>query len=267
MKKFDVIISNPPYQDGKHMTFLNTAYTFLNDTGTMLFLQPSTYFVSLLGPLLKRSNRIKFPEKEIKSIELLTNKTFGEFADLYVPLSITKIQRGTDNKNIINVKYEGGNDFEKIDTLSKVNVFGNIPAVFSIIEKFKNKDNILNHVIKEKSRFEWFVELAIIIGDRDINNIAVSKSLVPTQSPKFHNRQTIGFNSEKEAISFISFMRTDFSRKLLELLKLSQNLHRGELSLIPWVDFSKDWDNEKLFDFFDLSQDERLFINTTKKYY
>ena len=58
------------------------------------------------------------------------------------------------------------------------------------------------------------------------------------------------------------YFKTKFVRFSISIYKLNQNLHRGELMAVPYMDFSKEWTDEKLFDYFELTQEERDFINT-----
>jgi hypothetical protein len=42
---------------------------------------------------------------------------------------------------------------------------------------------------------------------------------------------------------------------------LNQNLHRGELRAVPYLDFTQEWDDEKLFNYFGFTQEEIDFVN------
>ena len=55
---------------------------------------------------------------------------------------------------------------------------------------------------------------------------------------------------------------TKFSRFCLSLRKTGGDLNYIDLEMIPYMDFSQEWSDEKLFDYFELTQEERKFINT-----
>jgi hypothetical protein len=55
-------------------------------------------------------------------------------------------------------------------------------------------------------------------------------------------------------------LKTDFSRFCLAIYKTNSQLARGELALIPWLDFTASWDDEKLFEKFDVSQELQDYI-------
>ena len=68
------------------------------------------------------------------------------------------------------------------------------------------------------------------------------------------------FNTELEQNNFISYLKSDFARFCLSLVKNTQNIHYGEMELIPWLDFTEEWDDDKLFAKFDVSQELQDYI-------
>ena len=68
------------------------------------------------------------------------------------------------------------------------------------------------------------------------------------------------FETKQEALSFISYLQTDFSRYLLGLRKITQDIPRDRWKWIPLLDLSKDWTDEKLAQFFKLTEKEQEHI-------
>ena len=68
------------------------------------------------------------------------------------------------------------------------------------------------------------------------------------------------FKSEIEGNNFIEYLKTNFVRFCLSILKNNSQLDRGELSMIPWLDFSKRWTDEELIKEFELEDEEVIFI-------
>jgi hypothetical protein len=63
-------------------------------------------------------------------------------------------------------------------------------------------------------------------------------------------------------------VKTNFVRFCLSINKNNQNLYCGEMSLIPWLDFSREWTDEDLIKEFELTKEEVDFINKhIPKYY
>lgn len=75
--KFDIIVGNQAYQQWMHMKFLEKCFDILKHDGELLFVQPSTNFISL-KPVNQAHNKITNKiEKHIKSIELINGNSFG----------------------------------------------------------------------------------------------------------------------------------------------------------------------------------------------
>jgi len=67
-------------------------------------------------------------------------------------------------------------------------------------------------------------------------------------------------NSENESKSLISYMNTKFCNFFLSLRKKTQNMKPDTCKWIPLVPFDREWTDDQLFDYFNLSQDERNII-------
>jgi site-specific DNA-methyltransferase (adenine-specific) len=63
-------------------------------------------------------------------------------------------------------------------------------------------------------------------------------------------------NSEEEAISLLSYLKTKFANYLLSVRKVSQGVKSDTCKWIPLVPLDKVWDDEKLFEYFNLDTTE-----------
>jgi site-specific DNA-methyltransferase (adenine-specific) len=70
------------------------------------------------------------------------------------------------------------------------------------------------------------------------------------------------FNSEKEAKSLESYVKTRFFRFLVLLKKNTQNAARGVYSFVPLQDFSHPWTDEMLYKKYGLTEEEIAFIES-----
>jgi hypothetical protein len=68
------------------------------------------------------------------------------------------------------------------------------------------------------------------------------------------------FNSDDERTNFINYLKTDFARFCLSIYKIRKDYDAGELELIPWLDFTEEWNDDKLFKFFDISIEQQTYI-------
>jgi site-specific DNA-methyltransferase (adenine-specific) len=72
---------------------------------------------------------------------------------------------------------------------------------------------------------------------------------------------TFEFDTEKKVDNFISYLKTDFARFCLSLLKNSQHLDRGELEFVPYLDFTNEWNDAKLFNHFGVDEEAQNYIS------
>jgi hypothetical protein len=72
------------------------------------------------------------------------------------------------------------------------------------------------------------------------------------------------FNTIEEAQNMYKYLSSNFVRRALSFIKNDQNIN---LRLIPWLDFTQEWDDEKLAKHFDLTQEEIDFVNEIPAYY
>ncbi len=70
------------------------------------------------------------------------------------------------------------------------------------------------------------------------------------------------FNSEKECINLLSYLRTKFTRFLISQLSFSQDITKDRFAFVPLQDFSEAWTDEKLYKKYDLTTEEISFIES-----
>ena len=70
------------------------------------------------------------------------------------------------------------------------------------------------------------------------------------------------FNSEQEAVNFISYVKTKFFRFLVLLIKNTQDAPTRVYSFVPMQDFNESWDDKKLYKKYGLTQKEIAFIES-----
>ena len=70
-----------------------------------------------------------------------------------------------------------------------------------------------------------------------------------------------GFSSEAERNNFLSYCKTKVVRFLLSLIKINGALARGELKVIPWLDFTQEWNDKKLCEEFNIDEELWLYID------
>jgi hypothetical protein len=68
------------------------------------------------------------------------------------------------------------------------------------------------------------------------------------------------FETEVEANNFLNYLKLTIIRFIFSIYKNNQNLHRGELSIIPMLDFTKKWTDIDIIKLFNFTKDEVDFM-------
>ncbi len=73
---------------------------------------------------------------------------------------------------------------------------------------------------------------------------------------------TGSFNTESECLNLLSYLKTKFVRFLVSQLSFSQDITKDRFSFVPIQNFEESWNDEKLYNFYELSNNEIDFINS-----
>ena len=272
--KFDIIVGNPPFNQMIDHKFLSKSFELSTDY--LIFVHPSTW---LLDEKRKQSVFNKSRElvkNNLRSIHLFNGNTAFEIG-LFVPCVITFIDKNyntqvsgifcEDLTRNVEFFYESIWDINKF---SNLNIY---PALKAKIIDGCNKYGSLQSNLNTGQKGDYWVNVGQIRGTpvREKNNASQfakndfytfgKKALqVERQARKQRQKTQFGFKTKNEAENFLSFIKTDFARFCLSLYKINQNLYCGEMLAVPYLDYSKNWTDKKLYDFFDLTEEEIDFI-------
>lgn len=269
---FDVSICNPPYNQMIDMDFLCKNHSI---SDIILYVHPSTWLLDEKGKQRKFIISKEKVEKDLISINLFNGNKIFQIA-LFVPCVITYF-----NKNLIHdtIKCFDKVNEKEINYLSiyEINKFSNNSDFFTLKNKIKiasSKGNLLKH--KNINKGQYYVNTAQIRGNvlknsdqkmvQDDFYTMVTKDTIVTNSKTKH--MFFSFLTQSEAENFLNYIKTDFCRFCLSIYKNNSQLDRGELEIIPWLDFTKKWTDSTLASEFNLSTSEINFIqNSIPKYY
>jgi hypothetical protein len=67
------------------------------------------------------------------------------------------------------------------------------------------------------------------------------------------------FSTRLEADNFLKYIKTDFARFCLSLMKTDKHVN-SKMWIVPFMDFSQEWTDEKLYAHFQISEEEQSFI-------
>jgi hypothetical protein len=294
--KFDVVIANPPYERGKHLDFLDLSFELLNQGGQCIFIHPSEWLVNkkrISSSTKKRSQykvlRDKYDCHET-SIRFVDNP-FGENAKIFLPITITSITKNNNSsirfiderKSLVYGKYrfKSPSTFN-LQTLAHVSQWGDGKTEQSFLDKVYAtlSNNFKLHL--DKVYGNWYVSLSTVSADgfiehvyldgvyRKISNmysVTNSMCLSPTNEPQTTSRgkqkMFVSFQTQSEAQNCIDFLtKTKFMRAYLAIIKSDQNVKSGLTDLLPYLDFTKIWNDSSLYSYFNLTQDEIDYIES-----
>lgn len=281
MKKFDVVVGNPPYKWGMHLTFFNFGFDFLlKEHGHQAVIQPSTPFIMRKPTKDNNSTqRTKEIVTEHKTRITLINGNDHFDAGFFVPHSITIVEKVKDTAiEVVYSHYDKNNtDVHVYDTIDNVYMHGN-DIVLGIKDKiFAKMDiNVASRLSRKGYAAKYYVKINLIAANipkkdgklnPDFNCLIYKKyetqmasqiGLTPMGKPYANN---VGVQSKTHAVNAFNYFLTKFARFSVSLHKINQNLNSRELKAVPYMDFSQEWTDEKLFAYFELTQKEQDFIN------
>ena len=126
---------------------------------------------------------------------------------------------------------------------------------------------------RNKKVGEYVVQFSKIMGNHNRRDnlyhtsffTMFKRSIHVEEGPNIKEHIWFYFKNIKEANNFLSYCKTDFVRMCLILTKNCQTVH---LKTIPWMDFTQEWNDKKLYKHFNISQQEQDFIKEViPKYY
>ena len=292
--KYDLILINPPITDRKDAKYFEKGFSLLNTNGTMVCLH-------LASPILTKKHLYSSVDLGRGSAQYIINvinknsallrlidgrKNLSKSLDK-TPISISYIKKDGIESNI-QVRYEyltKDESFIKVKSTNDIWFHGNEKITKSIIDKVLSKthsslDEYLYDVKYGTGvSLGWYLKCKKMTSDyaslyaKPASGFycLITKESLKNKSKLIFNRnevqkeangQFITFSSKKEAENCRNFLICKFGRFLVSLFKINGNMHRGELKVVPYLDFSKKWDSADLYKYFNLSNEEIKFVES-----
>lgn len=272
--KFDLVFSNPPYNGSFDIKILKEVQPICNE---MVIVHPSTWCIDLKGKS-KLFNEFRTQiDGKVKSVEMFNGNPIFDIG-LFVPTMITHLKN--DHNGMCNVKF-----FEeefKVKSIFDVTKFGEewFTIVKPFMDKFVGCDTIMQYRFKlrKEENDKFYCQLAYNRGHVYINNMnhmvmddfytmvmkdsnknnGIRKNTI-TRDDQWHVWE---FDSQVNQSNFIDYLKTDFARFCLSIYKNNSCVFLGELELIPWLDFTESWNDEKLFNHFQIDKETQDYIRS-----
>lgn len=276
--KFDVVFSNPPYNANIDIKILNEIVDIADE---VIAVHPSTWALDIKGKTKLFTNFVSKIDGKVESLEFFNGNPIFNIG-LFVPCMITHINSKHNNECQITLF----DDKFTVKNLSKVTKFGSkwgtlISPFISVLQKHIEKhgevwSKRINSDTRDIDDSKFYCQLAAIRGHVNLTSknkhivqddfyTVLMKDAEQNKGVRNLNVRKDGFivfefNTESEQINFINYLKTDFARFCLSIVKNTQNIHYGEMELIPWLDFTEEWDDDKLFAKFYVSQELQDYI-------
>lgn len=277
---FNLVIGNPPYKKGLHMKIFNKSFDLLNEGGVMSFIHPSTQFLNN-----KDSN--KKVVKDIRNIintyqceinlfdgnEVFTSESF------YTPLSLTIVKNKLKKEIKVNYNYSGNNDTKIYNNWGDIYIHASeyaksienkiLSKKCKSIDKYIFRKGGLGNVYLLINRISGnkpkngkinpdFYQLIYKENENNYNDLSTTNPIGKKNNNGALNE--LAFSNENELKNGFNFLLTKFARFCLSLRKTGPDINFIDMSLIPYLDFSQEWPDKKIYDYFNLTQEERDFI-------
>ena len=254
--KFDLIISNPPYNSNLDLKIFKEIYKLGNK---FCFVHPASWLLDKKDKKKLFVDVKKLAEQSFAQYEHVENANhlfgIGNFADIY----ITYFDKNT-------------NAHEDIWSIS---VHGNDKVAVSAKEKILNycgaSDNVLRH-LKRKNDGAFEVGLSQVRGHPGTTDFY---TFIQITNEDAHigkgtiYRMKFPFITLDEAVNFKEYLKLKIARFCLSIYKLNGNLDRGELASVPYMPtYEHPWTDEQVAKELGLTEEElKWAINWIPDYY
>lgn len=162
---------------------------------------------------------------------------------------------------------EKGHSVRQEGDVSLLHTMGYNNQGVSYLSRDKVKKN--QHLIdKYKVKISIMVPQGGEVGIRPENgyrSISTPQILPPGQVDSFSYLNIGFFDTKQEAENLVSFVSCKFTRYLLRATYSSVHVSRDNFLFVPMMDFTKGWSDEELYEYFELSTEERDLIEKTMR--
>lgn len=121
---------------------------------------------------------------------------------------------------------------------------------------------------------KWKVTIGILVpnnGEVGIDpkvgykSITTPRILKPGEVTTFSYLVIGAFDTEEEAVNYKKYMLCKFTRFMMRLTYSSMHISKNSFILVPDMDFTKEWTDNRLYEYFGLSSSERELIEGTMR--
>ena len=245
-KKYDIVLMNPPYDNGLYKKFL---IKILDISDKSVTIHPVDF---ILG---KKPNK-NILDKINDGFDLQLVNSMSDF-DAGILGTLGILNHNSNGKLVYN-----GNEFDSVNDIKPWSDDLYLDEFYNIIKNLIDNDSLDKH-IKEKEqpwsgRYTeknpknswWCIKISQLRGNQSKSGVMddyytfiprdrISQTYKELEEQRNTNNLCyFAFDKRDDCNNFINYLKSDFARTALRLIKTTGNLMRGELKFIPWFDFS-----------------------------
>jgi site-specific DNA-methyltransferase (adenine-specific) len=289
---FDVVIGNPPYQSPgdsreSQSIYHNFILKSLNISNLVLMITPSKWFTN---PSMREFREYIIKNGGIKIIKNFDNsKNIFSNVDIKGGVSYCLYEKGYKGNVLFNNKMRDftisnlitntdiNNIYTKFSKIDNVSIYMNSDQYFGITNsdsrlvnlqgdecykcytssqngnvKFidKNKITIKDNISKYKVFLTTASGSKESIGDLGRFFIGYPNEVSTRSFIHFH------FETKSQCESFISYLSTNFVKKMIRLKKQTQLVSKACFEFVPVLPFDRTWSDQLVYEFLKLTDDE-----------
>ena len=291
--KFDIIIGNPPYNEELTSVGAKPLYNkfieyYVDKCKILSFITPSRWFAGGKG-------LDGFRKMMINRTDILYIKHYDNACEIFG--NTVSIEGGV-NYFLINEKYNGLCDYngskvkfnnfdiildaqyypivnrllnyDKITNLYLGRYFG----VESNDKRLNNNDKLIKCYVSQQKGFIKYIDKTEIKKDYNFIKIITAEAnggkgcfgnTFIGNLNEIHTGSYISFkvSNENDAKSLLSYMKCKLPNFMLSLRKISQHINEATCKWIPLPPLNKNWNDDEVYKYFKLSEDEIKLIKET----
>jgi len=272
-KTFDLVFSNPPYNNNIDLKILKEVVPIADE---IIVIHPGTWIIDIKNTFDLYKSFRKMINGKVRSINVFNgNPIFNIF--LSTPTMITHIDKTYNGSAHCN--YFGDEFIE--DDIFEITKFGSswkehARPMYAKIKRWLAEEGNgsvwAKRVSTDTSDGKHYCQLADILGGVKLNdetelnadyfyNLTMNDWKNNRGIRKVTIQNTYSFDTADERDNFLKYCQTDFARYCTSFYKHNSTAKAGLYSILPMLDFTEEWDDKKLYKYFDINGKTQKYIN------